>query len=140
VDPHAKVGEKSAMMALSIQQPWAWMILHAGKDIENRSWQTKIRGRMLIHAAKQMSRINYAEAKNFAMINVNFDLGMRVPDAYELSFGGIIGSVEITDCVTCSSSSWWMGPVGFVLRNPRPLPFLPYKGRLGFFNVPEISE
>ena len=25
------------MMYLSIRQPWAWMILHHGKDIENRT-------------------------------------------------------------------------------------------------------
>ena len=28
------------MKALSIRQPWAWAILHAGKDIENRDWRT----------------------------------------------------------------------------------------------------
>lgn len=27
-------------VALSIRQPWAWAILHAGKDIENRDWHT----------------------------------------------------------------------------------------------------
>lgn len=26
-------------LALSVRQPWAWAIIHAGKDIENRSWQ-----------------------------------------------------------------------------------------------------
>lgn len=40
------------MLALSIRQPWASLILKAGKDIENRCWQTKVRGRVLIHAAK----------------------------------------------------------------------------------------
>lgn len=25
--------------ALSVRQPWAWAIIFAGKDIENRSWQ-----------------------------------------------------------------------------------------------------
>ena len=28
-------------------------------------------------------------------------------------------------------------PVGFVLANARPLPFTPYKGALGFFEVPD---
>ena len=31
------------MKALSIRQPWAWLILHAGKDIENRDWKPRIR-------------------------------------------------------------------------------------------------
>lgn len=26
-------------LALSVRQPWAWAIIHAGKDIENRTWQ-----------------------------------------------------------------------------------------------------
>lgn len=34
------------MKALSIRQPWAWLILHAGKDIENRVWQTRFRGEL----------------------------------------------------------------------------------------------
>lgn len=29
-----------------------------------------------------------------------------------------------------------MSPYGFVLRDSRPIPFVPWKGRLGFFNVP----
>jgi hypothetical protein len=42
------------MRALSIRQPWAWAILHAGKDIENRDWKPgnparRFRGSFLIH-------------------------------------------------------------------------------------------
>ena len=44
------------MLALSIRQPWASLILKAGKDIENRDWPTKFRGRILIHAAKGCTR------------------------------------------------------------------------------------
>jgi len=51
--------------------------------------------------------------------------------------GGIIGSVEIVDCVTESNSRWFMGRYGFVLRDPKPLPFIPWKGQLGFFDVPD---
>jgi len=35
---------------LTIRQPWAWAIIHCGNDIENRSWSTKHRGRLLVHA------------------------------------------------------------------------------------------
>jgi len=28
------------MKAITIKQPWAWAIVFAGKDIENRSWRT----------------------------------------------------------------------------------------------------
>ena len=44
------------MKALSIRQPWAWLIVHGRKDIENRSWRTKFRGRFLVHAAQGMTR------------------------------------------------------------------------------------
>ncbi len=47
------------MIALSIRQPWAWHILHSGKDIENRDWPTRFRGRVLIHASKGMTRAEY---------------------------------------------------------------------------------
>ena len=38
--------------ALSIRQPWAWLIIHAGKDIENRIHNTRHRGPLYIHAPK----------------------------------------------------------------------------------------
>jgi len=39
------------MKAISLQQPWAWAILHAGKDVENRRWNTRYRGPIAIHAS-----------------------------------------------------------------------------------------
>ncbi|WP_229215634.1 ASCH domain-containing protein [Duganella sp. CY15W] len=40
------------MKALSIRQPWAWLIVNGYKDIENRSWSTNVRGKVLVHASK----------------------------------------------------------------------------------------
>ncbi len=120
------------MKALSIRQPWAWMILHAGKDIENRERPTRFRGRVLIHASKGMTANEYERAYTFA---VRIGVHHRPPIAKCLSFGGIIGSVEIVDCVTHSDSPWFMGTYGFVLRNPVVLPFRPYRGALGFFEA-----
>lgn len=112
--------------ALSIRQPWAWLILHAGKDIENRDWPTKRRGRFLIHAAKGMTAQEYDNA---------LDVVGWLPEPEELLRGGIVGSAEIVDCVTVSNSPWFFGRYGFVLRNPTPLPFRPLKGQLGFFEA-----
>jgi hypothetical protein len=42
---------EEAMKALSIKHPWAWAIVHAGKDIENRTWECRYRGEILIHAS-----------------------------------------------------------------------------------------
>jgi hypothetical protein len=53
------------------------------------------------------------------------------PDGFKT--GGIIGSVEIVDCVTKSKSYWFEGKYGFVLRNARKMQFRPMQGKLGFF-------
>ncbi len=114
---------------LSIRQPWAWLIVNAGKDIENRSWPTKFRGRFLIHASKGMTRDEYEDAGLCAA-----DSRIALPRFEVLERGGIVGEAEIVDCVTRSESVWFFGPYGFVLRNAKPLPFWPCKGALGFFN------
>jgi hypothetical protein len=123
------------MLALSIRQPWAWMILNAGKDIENRTWPTRLRGRILIHAAKGCTKGEFEDACDFAADYCEFEA--RLPESLaDVQRGGIVGSVEIVDCVSRSSSPWFVGDFGFVLRDPRPLPFTPWKGQLGFFDVP----
>ena len=128
------------MLALSIRQPWAWLILHAGKDIENRSWPTKFRGRVLVHASKGMTRDEWESAWTFAHGSGASPKAVAAGLTRDnIERGGIVGSVEIVDCVTASASRWFMGDYGFVLRNPEPLPFRPFRGALGFFDVPEVS-
>ena len=46
---------KAPLKALSIRQPWAWLIVNGFKDVENRNWRTHWRGRLLIHASKGMT-------------------------------------------------------------------------------------
>lgn len=43
------------MKALSIQQPWAWLIVNGYKDVENRDWNTKFRGRFYVHGMQMRS-------------------------------------------------------------------------------------
>jgi len=127
-------------LALSIRQPWASLILLAGKDIENRTWETRVRGPILIHAAKRMTKREYTEAMAFASFATCILAPVRL-DALELAHlprGGIIGSVNLVDCVYQSDSPWFQGPYGFALRDPKPLPFVPVKGQLGFFDVPGV--
>jgi hypothetical protein len=120
------------MKALSIRQPWAWLIIHGGKDIENRTWHTKFRGRFLVHASKTLTGAEFVRVTKFCE-----ERGLPVPNVCEMHRGGIIGSVELVDSVEHSTSPWYMGDKGFVLRDPKPLPFNPYPGRLQFFDVPE---
>jgi hypothetical protein len=39
--------------ALSIRQPWTYAIQHLGKRVENRTWPTPYRGKLLLHAGKK---------------------------------------------------------------------------------------
>lgn len=129
-------------LALSVRQPWAWAILAAGKDIENRDWSTRVRGRVLIHASKGMTQDEWADC--FDTCRAASHLGKQeiarlFPGYKQLDRGGIVGSVEIVDCVERSDSPWFFGRYGFVLRHPLPLPLRPLKGRLGFFEVDEVA-
>ena len=121
--------EGGEMKALSIKQPWAWLIANGFKPIENRNWryQPRFRGPFLIHAGKKR------DVLDDRFIKLCRRRRIKIPE--DLPLGGIVGSAEIVDVVTASMSPWFLGPLGFVLRNARPLPFVPCKGQLGFFDV-----
>lgn len=105
--------------AISIRQPWAHHILFNGKPVENRSRRTNYRGYILIHAGLTVEDKEYVEK-------------------HDVPYGGIVGMVEIVDCVEKLDSPWFRGPFGWVLANPTPLEFLPCKGKQGFF-IPDID-
>lgn len=115
---------------LSIRQPWAWAILNAGKTVENRCWQTKFRGRFLIHAAKGCTRDEYDAAMDFMAMRC----GVRgSPGLLSLPRGGIVGAATLAECVSESSSPLFVGEFGFVLKDVQPVEFYPCRGALGFF-------
>lgn len=120
------------MRALSIRQPWAWLIVNGHKDIENRSWPTKVRGTIAIHASKGMTHKEYVDCYYLAARQ-----GIKLPSLPDLQRGGIVGTADIVDCVSESDSPWYFGEYGFTLTNAKPLPFVPLLGKLGFFEVPE---
>lgn len=123
--------------ALSIRQPWAWAILTAGKDIENRGWWTNIRGPICIHASKSMTKAEYEDCldtvEHVGRLRQLPD-GVALPPFNQLQRGGIFGIATIIDCVDTSESPWFFGKFGFVLSEVKPVPFIPVKGALGFFN------
>lgn len=122
------------MKALSIRQPWAWLIVNGGKDVENRDWPTRYRGLILIHAGKGMTLDEYESADYFASVVAPT---IDVPPRESLERGGVVGIAELADCVERSESPWFCGKYGFVLRNVRPLPFMPWRGELGLFEIPQ---
>ncbi len=112
-------------------QPWAALIVHGVKDVENRSWPTSFRGPVLIHAGKKWDD-DAQDAVEGGIHPVTFG-PLDVPEGCTFQRGGIIGVAEIVDCVSASNSPWFVGEYGFVIRNARPIPFLPCRGALGFF-------
>lgn len=135
------------MKALSIMQPWAWSIVrpdiftglrgqayedHAIKPVENRDWRDnnpglKFRGKFLIHTGKKFD-------PDFSPDGLPM---IPWPAMHEYPMGGIIGVGEIIDVVKDHSSPWFFGPYGLVIQNARPTKFVPWKGQLGFFDIPD---
>lgn len=115
------------MKIISIKQPWASLIVHKGKDVENRTWLTKYRGPVLVHASQRPDTISAREIER--------RFGFRPPS--DMPEGGVIGIVEIVDCVKDHPSRWYVpGHWAFVLSNARPLPFVSWKGALSITDAP----
>jgi len=110
--------------------------MHAGKDIENRSWKTRLRGQVAIHAAKGLTRKEFDEGVRF----IRRYSEQKIPSFEALVRGAIIGTVEMVDCVDTSKSKWFFGRYGFVLKNPQPIDAIYCVGALGFWVVPVETE
>ena len=116
------------MKTLSVRQPWAWLIVQGSKDIENRTWATSYRGPLLIHAGLQVDQpvidaLMHDHCKKFP----------HTHDWPRFRTGGIVGMADLVNCVTSHDSEWFDGPYGWVLANPRPVPFYACRGKLGIW-------
>jgi hypothetical protein len=118
------------MKALSVQQPWAWLIVHGYKDVENRTWPTRQRGRIAIHAGRTVDHAGYH------WVRETFP-EVPLPPIAALERGGTVGTVTLTDCVRTHPSRWFFGPFGFVMADAAPTPVRACRGALGFFEVPD---
>lgn len=132
------------MKALSIRQPWPWLIVRPDltdpferaearmqdlvKEIENRTWATTYRGQLLVHASKTFDR------EGWEWVRVEFP-EIPMPPQGAFSMGGIVGRAQLTECVTESNSPWFVGPYGFVLEGSVPMEFTPARGQLGIFEM-----
>lgn len=118
--PPATTLRSGAHRILSLHPPWAWAILFAGKDVENRSWTTPYRGRFLVHASsKKLSRALLEEARE----EIAEKSGLRPADIpEEFPRCQILGSVELVDCVEHAKSPWaYPGEQHWKLANPQRL-------------------
>lgn len=130
-----RLDDLSGMLALSVRAPFAWAIIHGGKDIENRTKGAmkvlgKTRGRIAIHSSQTMTQSYYKDARQFMG-----GIGVECPMPDALMRGAVIGTVEVVDAIDASDSKWFTGPCGLVLRNPRPItPRGHCSGQLGYFS------
>lgn len=129
------------MKALTIAQPYAHLIVHGDarglKRVENRNWGTPYRGPLLIHAGKSTAWL-----KSYS------------PLPADMTFGAIIGKVDLVGCVPTTDDclhafeTWpWLHyhfhadqTAGFwwILDAPRYFAEpVPYRGLLGLFDVPD---
>lgn len=120
-------------IAISVRQPWAWAILHAGKDVENRVKRAITMGgmkpgRIALHASQTMTRSEYESARVFMC-----SIGVTCPSPDTLPRGGIVGAVTVREIVSSSDSDWFFGPWALVLGSPEACAPIPAKGQLGFF-------
>lgn len=116
----------SAMIALSIRQPYAEQIMTGEKEIEYRQQRTKIRGRIYVYACKTASIPDeYREA------------GLRRED---LPHGVLVGTVEIVDCVEGSGEFEWLLANPKRLQKPMPVTAMPQPVFFWPFGKPESAR
>ena len=145
------------MKALTVQQPWAWAIMHGGKDVENRTQAWGYRGLLAIHAGARISQ----RGVESPLVDAAFRRRPRevaLPDIRGCEASkAIIGVVDLIEVHVaadgCCDSPWGEreygdGRPGFervrrrdivhlVLERPRPLDVpVPCRGALGLWTVP----
>ena len=72
------------MKVITIKQPWATLIAKGYKEYEFRTWKTKYRGDILIHAGKGIEKEAMTRFENLKL---------------EYPRGCIIAKAKVTDCI-----------------------------------------
>jgi hypothetical protein len=119
----------NAIRALSIQQPWAALILSGTKDVENRTWSTDWRGQLVIHAGQRRDQRALT-----ALIECGYELDPHLPT------GGYLGTVQLVDVHPSQGDCCRWGEPGvyhWVLADAKPFAApIPGKGQLRLYPPP----
>lgn len=133
----------SPWTALTIKQPWAWLICCGPKDIENRTWSylPEFRHEFLIHASKSLDQ-KALELFRAHEPKLRKRFGMpALPKTFDL--GGFVGVARLSGSFgkDAKLESPWAEPVAcrMFLADRRPIPFVPFKGSLSFWPVPVVA-
>jgi hypothetical protein len=118
---------------LTLIRPWGWAIAHAGKDVENRTWEPPrgaVGGWLAIHSGEKYDQ----ESADWMRDELELD---DVPVKRADPAGVIVAVAQLAEVVTESASEWWAGPFGWRLENVTALPSpVPCKGALGLWKLP----
>lgn len=93
------------MKAITLWQPWATLLAVGCKHMETRSWPTKYRGEILIHASKkpysQVRKILPTKDRRYIedLLQIN-----RVNGQEHVPTGVIVGKAELTGCMKITES------------------------------------
>jgi hypothetical protein len=125
--------EHSCTKAITIKQPWAWLIIHGSKDVENRNWPTSYVGKLFIHASRTFDQAGFEHVQRSGLWCFH--------NSETFLKGGIIGIVDIFGCTDCDDSEWFEGPYGFLLANAKIVKFTPCRGQLGIWDIhhPDVN-
>jgi len=131
------------MKALSVRQPWSWLIVNGHKDVENRTWPpTKyisVPQRIYIHTgAKPDDSYGFRQAQTMLSVVYGEEKAREIWLSYcDVPLRAIVGEVDIVGFERHSQSLWAVnGSYHWQLANPvaysEPIP---YRGQLGLFEV-----
>jgi hypothetical protein len=143
----SQIIEMEGQRVLSVKNPWAYLIIHHDKDVENRKAQTKYRGRILIHASKTSDMYAYQLKWKDSAIQKIFDSLLDNIYDVERTNGHILGSVELYDCIKDSPNLWAeklpepYSQHHWLLRDPHPFDVpLPARGMLGLWTYEALPS
>lgn len=129
------------MKALTVCQPWAWLIVNGHKRIENRSWRPgdRYRGPLIIHAGKSCGWAGACSDPDLLA------LVPGLPAAEEHVYGAIVGIVDVVDYLRAEDGRvvhdpFAGGPWCWMLENPRAFAEpVPYRGERGIFEIADCG-
>lgn len=123
--------------ALTIDAPWAWLIVNGYKTVENRTWRTNHRGQLAIHAGMN-------PRSDELVARVCSELGIQIPEDWTPYRGCVLGFVNVVDVVpaeTLESHPFVSGPHCWKLEQPTKFPHpIPAQGQQGLWNWEGVSS
>jgi hypothetical protein len=134
------------MRTLSVQQPWATLLIAGKKRFDARGWHTSHRGSLAIHACLRLPQRGLDLCSREPYCNVLRQL--RIDDSSQLPRGVVLGTVcllgcdrfeEVRDLPDEERQLGDYRPGCWVWKFADPVPLaepVPVSGRLGVFESP----